>query len=138
MSRDVIECIIINKKNEILLQKKTADYAPNPGCWCFFGGEIEMGETPEQAAKRELKEELNYDIKKYELLTSQHYKIADREGKTHTFVVYFDGDVSKITLTEGAGFAFFSKAELDSVKLVNWERAALEKYFNKIITSPFP
>jgi hypothetical protein len=71
-------------------------------------------------------------MNRYELIAAQDYKIACRKGKTHIFIVYFDGDISKITLTEGAGFAFFSKTELDRMKLVDWERNALEKYFNKI------
>jgi 8-oxo-dGTP diphosphatase len=31
-----------------------------PGCWGFFGGHLEAGETPEVAVKRELEEEIGY------------------------------------------------------------------------------
>ena len=38
--------------------------------WEFPGGKIEKNETPQQALKREFKEELNVDIEVHELITS--------------------------------------------------------------------
>lgn len=31
-----------------------------PGCWALFGGHLDPGETPEEAVKRELLEEISY------------------------------------------------------------------------------
>ena len=46
---------------KVLLQLR--DFNPRivyPGCWGFFGGTVEFGETPLQSAKRELSEEIGH------------------------------------------------------------------------------
>jgi 8-oxo-dGTP diphosphatase len=51
-------CIIVaNAQNHILLVKRKV--LPKIGLWCLPGGFIELGESPEQSALRELKEETN-------------------------------------------------------------------------------
>lgn len=47
--------LVLNECNELLLGKRAVD--PCRGQWCLPGGFIEMGETMEQAALRELYEE---------------------------------------------------------------------------------
>ena len=49
--------LICPKRQKILLVKRA--FSPRKGHWCLPGGFIEKGETPEQAAKRELLEETN-------------------------------------------------------------------------------
>lgn len=59
---------VILREGKILLGrrvKKDSFY----GLWCTFGGSIESGETPKQALKRELKEELGIEIVNPKLLT---------------------------------------------------------------------
>ncbi|MDM8537357.1 NUDIX domain-containing protein [Desulfobacterales bacterium HSG17] len=49
-------CIIVtDKTGRLLLVKRSVK--PKIGLWCLPGGFMELGETPEQAALRELKEE---------------------------------------------------------------------------------
>jgi ADP-ribose pyrophosphatase YjhB (NUDIX family) len=45
----------VDTKDRVLLVKRSV--APKKGFWCLPGGFMELGETPEQAALRELKEE---------------------------------------------------------------------------------
>ena len=47
--------VLIDDRQRLLLVKRKV--APKEGMWCLPGGFIECGETPEQAAVRELKEE---------------------------------------------------------------------------------
>ena len=52
--------LILDSDYKILLSKRKKN-KHLPGLWEFPGGKIEVGETPEIALKRELKEELNID-----------------------------------------------------------------------------
>jgi len=59
--------ISINDNNEILLVKRGVE--PDIGSWCLPGGFIELGETSEQAVKRELLEETGVDVNPGEIIT---------------------------------------------------------------------
>ncbi|MAZ61093.1 MAG: NUDIX hydrolase [Candidatus Marinimicrobia bacterium] len=60
--------LICIKNDEILLVKRA--FEPAKGEWSLPGGFIELGETPEDAAKRELKEETNLDGEAVQLIGS--------------------------------------------------------------------
>ncbi|MAG79059.1 hypothetical protein CMI40_01640 [Candidatus Pacearchaeota archaeon] len=131
--RDVAEAIIVNNKNEVLLQKKTLDYLTVPGgYWTVFGGEIEDGETPEQALKREVKEEIAFNINKFKLSKIKDYKLPTAfYGKRYIFEGLFDQEISSIILKEGAGFAFFNISEINSIKVDPLCLEVLKEYFQE-------
>ena len=54
---------IFNENGEVLLQKRA-----DCNKWGFPGGAIELGETPEMASKREVKEETGLDIEVNKLI----------------------------------------------------------------------
>lgn len=47
--------VVVDDRERLVLVKRSTD--PKKGFWCLPGGFMELGETPEQAALRELKEE---------------------------------------------------------------------------------
>lgn len=59
---------IINDKNELLLQKRSASKKSHPNCWDISGaGHIKAGETVIDGAIRELKEELGVEAEEQDL-----------------------------------------------------------------------
>lgn len=58
----VVGAAILNQEqNKILVAKRDSNRILHD-MWEFPGGKIESGETPQEAIKREIKEELNVDI----------------------------------------------------------------------------
>ncbi len=59
LSHRIVHVLVFNKNNQILLTKSCATKPFNPKTWgTSAGGHVQAGEATEQAAKRELREEL--------------------------------------------------------------------------------
>ncbi|MBI2706933.1 MAG: GNAT family N-acetyltransferase [Proteobacteria bacterium] len=61
-----VAAALINEKGELLLAERPADKSM-AGVWEPPGGKMEIGETPEEALVRELKEEVGIDVKEEDL-----------------------------------------------------------------------
>lgn len=131
--RDVACAIIFNSFGEILLQKKDLRYLSYPGIWSFFGGAVEKGETPKEAVIRELKEEIGINFEEIKLFNTcdcedpHPQKIL--KGKMFTFIAQHNG--TDIKLTEGAGFAFFSKEEILSLNMIPYTKEITLKFYEE-------
>ncbi len=68
-----------------------------PGVWGLFGGHIETGETPEIAVKRELIEEIGYEISE----VSAFGWFSESHVIRHVFYGSLDVDLSQLVLNEG-------------------------------------
>ncbi|MCQ2793353.1 MAG: (deoxy)nucleoside triphosphate pyrophosphohydrolase [Bacilli bacterium] len=93
--------------------------------WEFPGGKLEVGETPEQALARELKEELKIDVKVHELIT----KIID---EYETQILHIDTYRCELvggtpTLTEHLNMAWSDKNDLDKLDFSKADAPTLEK-----------
>ncbi|MGW3787293.1 NUDIX hydrolase [Micromonospora chokoriensis] len=54
---DVALVLLVDASGAVLLQHRDEDIAVSPGQWSLPGGHVEPGESPEEAARRELLEE---------------------------------------------------------------------------------
>ena len=72
-----VDLIVINKKNQILLCKRTEEEHGYKNTWSIPGGGPEFDEGIEEALHREIKEELNCKIKWYKYFKSYYMKLEE-------------------------------------------------------------
>jgi 8-oxo-dGTP diphosphatase len=110
---NVVVVLPVNQNGEILMQLR--DLNPRiraPGLWGFFGGGIELGETPLNAAKRELEEELNLPQADLHEL-SREESIYDLGGIISTaFTLSVSVPARHIIISEGLDFKYVSVREV--------------------------
>ncbi len=116
LNHRIVHVMIFNDKGEIFLQQRSAKKEFCPGHWVTSaGGHVQKGETYEQAAKREMKEELGINIP----LTKIHESPYDHY-KMRKFLQVFRGISEgpfKFNEDEVAGGRWFSVADVrDMVK----------------------
>ena len=110
---------IIRKGDKIFATQR--GYGDWKDWWEFPGGKMETGETPEEALKREIKEELSADISVDEFLTTVEYDYPAFHLTMHCYLCTLLDEAMHLNEHEAA--RWLSKAELRSVK---WLPADLE------------
>jgi len=81
------DCIVFTRESNpnVLLIERGAD--PYKGCWAFPGGFIDMDETTEQCAIRELKEETGLEVTDVQQIGT--YSKVDRDPRGRTITVAY-------------------------------------------------
>ncbi len=124
--------LIVNERKQILMLQKNENQKIASSNWLLPGGTIEFGETPEEALSRELKEEINFSIKNYELL-GLDTRIIDG---THWLGMLFitRGDVEQIFNCEPQKHSKLKWREYSFVKehLSSKDLASCDKYLLKL------
>lgn len=81
--------------------------------WEFPGGKVEVGESPEEALVREIREELSVDIEVSEFLMTVEHTYPDFHLTMHVFKCVLDQ--GEITLNEHVALKWLSLDELDQL-----------------------
>ncbi len=123
--RKVALIIFYDKNSKILLQdrKGISKYGEE---WGYFGGEIELNETPEEAVIRETKEELGFRLKLYEYLGI--VKTEDQRGiiERHIFISPIP-KIERLQQKEGINMKLFTLSEAKKVKSVFGDDKVIQK-----------
>jgi 8-oxo-dGTP pyrophosphatase MutT (NUDIX family) len=107
--RPSVALAILYRENQFLLQLR--DNIPNilyPGYWGLFGGHIEIGEDPTEAVKREVWEEIDYQLKTFYPFGCYQ----DEQAIRHVFHAPLTVSLDQLTLQEGWDFALISAEEI--------------------------
>jgi len=131
--KKIAAIILENDNGEILLYlRDNKPGIPFPNHWDLIGGHVEDGETPEEALIREVKEELNFDLKEYKFF--RQYKCTHGDAYPNIKYIYsgkFNIPVEEITLLEGEYPRYFSKDEIPDVKFANILKQIVLDFINR-------
>jgi 8-oxo-dGTP diphosphatase len=132
--KEIAAIILENEKGEFLLAlRDNKSWIPFPNHWDLIGGHVEEGETQEEALVREVKEELDIDLrdytffKKFECLTGDAY-----ENIKYIYRGKINIPIEEITLLEGQRAQYFSKEEIPGLKFANIIKSVMMDYINHL------
>lgn len=141
--KDAVAALLTLGEDSYIMQLR--DSKPNifyPDHWGCFGGAVENGESPEEAIKREIFEELEYNISYFKEFTRFEFDFTPL-GYGKVKRIYYSVNVNKVEfnnfkLHEGAGIKVFKKNDiLTQLKVTPYDSFAVwmhikSKLINKI------
>jgi isopentenyl-diphosphate delta-isomerase type 1 len=111
----VVHLLVFNSKGEILLQKRSMTKDVAPGKWdTSVGGHVGVGETLEEALRREMEEELGISVKDTTFLYSYIHTNPYESELVYTFKCTYNGPF-KHNKEEIDDLRFWSISELQEV-----------------------
>lgn len=117
----VVAALIINQDKVFATQRGYGEFKDG---WEFPGGKIEPGETPEEALKREIQEELATEIRVEQPLTTVEYDYPTFHLSMQCFLCKVER--GNLTLLEHEAAKWLSYDELDSVDWLPADRIVVQ------------
>lgn len=114
---DTIAIAALIRGGRLLLAHRHPERRWYPDCWDLVGGHLEPGESPEQAARRECREEIDVDVS--ELLPLE-VTFEDPAVKAHAFLVTsWRGEPRNAAPDEHDALRWFTGQELPGLRLAD-------------------
>lgn len=98
-------------------------YGEFEGMWEFPGGKMEAGESPEEALKREIREELGVEIAVEKFICTTDYDYPSFHLTMHSYLCHLQS--GEIKLLEHKSALWLSPDELDTVEWLPADRAVI-------------
>ncbi|HNX16535.1 MAG TPA: 8-oxo-dGTP diphosphatase [Bacilli bacterium] len=125
---ETVLCYLERDDHFLLLLRNKRKNDINHGKWIGVGGHIEKGETPEEAIKREVKEETNLDLLNYQKRGVILFKNEDKIEKMHVYSSKdFAGELSDCDEGE---LKWIKKEEIVNLSLWEGDRIFLPLLIN--------
>ncbi len=132
-TRKTTAIFLRDKNGRVLLQHRDKYAQRSPNCWGFFGGAIENGETPEQAIRREVKEELGIELNDLSFFKKFEYKRKIELCEVFVFIAPLTYPLKQLKKqqNEGDGLGLFSFEEIKKLNLKEAKINTLKELFKQ-------
>ena len=126
-----VRLIVTDEQNRVLILRRQ-NTTHSSGAWCLPGGKVEYGQTVEEAARQELREETSLECTSMRFLFFQD-SLPLELGTMHCINFYFDCIASgNVRLSdESSEYAWISSADLDRYTIVFRNDEALRSYWRQ-------
>jgi 8-oxo-dGTP diphosphatase len=117
--------LVISPSGIVLHLRDDKPWIPHPGRWSFFGGAVEDGESPIEALRRELEEEIGL----VEFEARSLCRVVDQGGDGRLLTIFevrTDWTAQQMTLTEGQALGAFERETALHLDLSPFCRRVLE------------
>ncbi len=134
--------ILVDRQGRVLMQLR--DDNPKimfPGHWGLTGGGAHPGETPEQAARREIQEETGIALERFEPFRAYYFSESGAGKKSATartdyefylFHAPCETSAEELVCGEGRGLRFFAPAEMRELNIAYNHRDVLSDFFASV------
>jgi 8-oxo-dGTP diphosphatase len=115
IERRVAVVFLVDPQGRVLMQHRDSHAKVSPDQWAMPGGKIEEGETPEEAARREVWEETGLTVtilEHYVTGTRPSVTTADGLVEMHVYCAPTDATQDEIILGEGQAMVFLTPEEI--------------------------
>ena len=129
---EISQVLLFDRHNRLVvyLRDDNPDI-PFPNHWDFFGGHLEAFEHPEQALVREVREEVGFELERWNFFRVYHCTKGDvYPNIKHIYWAQIDRAAAELTLNEGQRLMSLGRDEVDRIKFANILRQVLEDFIN--------
>lgn len=124
----VVAAVVCQNGKILTVRKGKTRFAYTSGKWEFPGGKVEAGETEPEALRRELKEELDIEVKVERLLMTVDYEYPDFSIALSTYCCTTDSLAPN--LREHTAFHWLKPSELHELDWADADKAIVQFILN--------
>lgn len=124
---EVVAAIIHDSEGRVFATQR--GYGDMKDGWEFPGGKVESGESPEDALRREIMEELETHIQVEKLLTTVEHDYPKFHLKMHCYLCSIEN--GHLTLKEHEAAKWLEKSDLYSVDWLPADRVVVDLLINE-------
>ena len=128
--KEIAQVLLFDRSGKLLIYlRDDKPDIPFPNHWDLFGGHLEVGETPEQALVREVREELNVELRdwrffrRYDCLSGDAYP-----NIKHIYYAQIDRHAADLVLNEGQRLTAIGLSERCDYRFANILAAIVEDF----------